>query len=217
MDTKKLCFNPNWLLLAAIGHLVCWSGDLLLYFIPNGPLDTARVFNYADAVSMLQGTNSFQFTMSGILGVVAMMMVIGGYYQLYLMQKAKAKISAIITLVGTLLTCIAGAVMHYSATSMFWYFVESGLSEQAYSVMFAYFMETMPISVMCNLGVLLVCVSLFISVIREKTALPRWACIINTIPLTMLASIPFSGMGAMNVGSSLMFLGLYFLTRKINK
>ena len=217
MKNTKLSFNPNWLLLAAIGHLVCWSGDLLLYFIPNGPLDTARVFNYADAVSMLQGTNSFQFTLSGIVGVLAMMMVIGGYYQLYLMQKPKAKIASVVTLVGTLLTCIAGAVMHYSATSMFWYFVESGLSEQAYSVMYAYFMETMPISVMCNLGVLLVCVSLFISVLREKTVLPRWACIINTIPLTMLASIPFSGMGAMNVGSSLMFLGLYFLTRKINK
>ena len=67
-----------------------------------------------------------------------------------------------------------------------------------------------------SLGVFMVCVTLFIAVIRRKTCLPKWACLINTIFLTMVAGIVFAGMGAMNVSSSLMFLGLYYLMKKYN-
>ena len=67
-----------------------------------------------------------------------------------------------------------------------------------------------------SLGVFMVCVTLFIAVIRKKTCLPKWACLVNTIFFTMVAGIVFAGMGAMNVGSSLMFLGLFFLMRKHN-
>jgi hypothetical protein len=37
---------------------------------------------------------------------------------------------------------------------------------------------------------------------------------VNTIPLTIVAGIVFAGMGAMNVASSGMFFGLYFLSKK---
>ena len=36
----------------------------------------------------------------------------------------------------------------------------------------------------------------------------------NTLPLTVVAGILLAGMGAMNVGSSLLFFCLYFLTKK---
>ena len=67
---------------------------------------------------------------------------------------------------------------------------------------------------MCNLGVFLVTIPLLINVVKGKTFLPKWAWFVNTIPLTIVAGIVFAGMGAMNVASSGMFFGLYFLSKK---
>lgn len=104
--------------------------------------------------------------------------------------------------------------MQFTRTSMLWHFVKAGATEQAYSIMLRYFFETCATSAMCNIGVSMVCVTLLIAVFRKKTCLPKWACLVNTLPFTMVAGILLAGMGAMNVGSSLMFFGLYFLTKK---
>lgn len=212
---KEKNVSLKLLLVAAFGHLLCWAGgDLLLYFVPNGPLDTMQLFNYENTVQMLQGVNPMQFTVSGVAGTVAMMLALVGYYQIYLFLKPAAKKSANVTLIGALLTCIPGAVMHFTCTSMLWYFVKSGATEAAHAVMLSFFMETMVTTAMCNIGVFMVCVPLLVAVFKGKTCLPKWACLINTIPLTLVAAVVFAGMGAMNVGSALMFLGLYFAIRK---
>lgn len=80
--------------------------------------------------------------------------------------------------------------------------------------MLDFFTETMATTAMCNIGVFMVCIALFATVIKGKTCLPKWTCLVNTIPLTLVAGIALAGMGAMNVGSALMFLGLYISIRK---
>jgi len=216
MNTKEN--NLKLLLAAAFGHLLCWvGGDLLLYFVPNGPLDTMQLFNYEKTVEMLRGVNPMQFTVSGVAGTVAMMLALLGYYQIYQFLKPEAKGAANVTIAGALLTCIPGAVMHFTCTSMLWYFVRSGATKEAHDIMLAFFTETMVTTAMCNIGVFMVCIALFISVVRGKTCLPKWACLVNTIPLTVVAGAVLAGMGAMNVGSALMFFGLYFCIRKYSK
>lgn len=213
MKTKDV--NPKLLLVAAFGHLLCWTGgDLLLYFVPNGPLDTMQLFDYEETLRMLQGANPLQFTISGVAGTVAMMLALVGYYQIYQFLKPVAKKASIVTLVGALLTCIPGAVMHVSMTTMLWYFVKSGATKAAHDVMLSFFFESIATTAMCNIGVFMVCIPLLVAVAKGKTCLPKWACLVNTIPLTLVAAIVFAGMGAMNVGSALMFLGLYFLIKK---
>lgn len=203
------------LLVAAFGHLLCWvGGDLLLFFVPNGPLDTMKLFNFEDTARMLEGVNPLQFTISGVAGTVAMMLALVGYYQIYQFLKPVAKKCANVTLVGALLTCVAGAVMHFTCTSMLWYFVKSGATKAAHDIMLTFFFETVITTAMCNIGVFMVCVPLFIAVFKRKTCLPKWACLVNTIPLTLVAAILFAGMGAMNVASAAMFLGLYFAIKK---
>lgn len=215
---KNKALNTKFLLIAAFGHLLCWvGGDMLLYFIPNGPLDTMQLFNYEKTAEMLSGVNPVQFTISGIAGTVAMMLAFLGYYEIYNFLKPSSKGSANVTLIGALLTCIPGAVMHFTCTSMLWYFVKSGATKEAHDIMLSFFMETSVTSAMCNIGVFMVCIALFVAVVRRKTFLPKWACLINTIPFTLIAAIVFAGMGAMNVGSSLMFFGLYFVIRKYGK
>ncbi|MBP3650784.1 MAG: hypothetical protein J6K73_13505, partial [Clostridia bacterium] len=91
---------------------------------------------------------------------------------------------------------------------------KAGATEQAHSIMLSFFFETCATSAMCNIGVFMVCVALFINVFKQKTCLPKWACLVNTLPLTVVAGILLAGMGAMNVGSGLMLFGLCFLTKK---
>lgn len=213
MNTKNK--NSKLFLVGAAGHLLCWvGGDLMLYFLPSGQLDTIKLFSYEETVRMLQGVNPTQFTISGIAGTIAMMLALVGYYQIYQFLKPSAKKASKIVLVGMLLTCVAGAVMHFTCTSMLWYFVKSGAGKAAHDTMLAFFMETAATTLMCNTGVFLVSIPLMVTVAKGRTCLPKWACLVNTIPLTLVAAIVFAGMGAMNVGSALMFLGLYFLTKK---
>lgn len=209
--------NTKLLLCGAFGHLLCWlGGDLLLYFMPNGSLNVMGLFNYEKTVEMLQGVSPFQFTLSGIFGVIAMMLIMPGYFQIANFLKPTSPKSARVVQVGTALTCVAGAVMHFTCTSMLWHFVKAGATEQAHQIMLSYFFETSVTSALCNIGVFLVCGALFVAVFRKKTCFPKWACLINTIFFTMIAAVVFAGMGAMNVGSSLMFFGLYFMMKKYN-
>lgn len=214
-NTQKSIINRKFFLIAAFGHLLCWvGGDLLLFFQPNGFLDVQGLFDYEKTVLMLENANPLQFTISGIAGTVAMMLVFFGYYEIYKMLKPISKKSANIVLVGTLLTCIPGAIMHFTCTSMLWYFVKLGGTQLAHEVMLSFFTETAITTLMCNLGVFLVTIPLLINVVKGKTFLPKWAWFVNTIPLTIVAGIVFAGMGAMNVASSGMFFGLYFLSKK---
>ena len=209
--------NTKLLLCGAFGHLLCWlGGDLLLYFMPSGSLNVMGLFNYEKTVEMLQGVSPFQFTLSGIFGVIAMMLIMPGYFQIANFLKPTSPKSARVVQVGTALTCVAGAVMHFTCTSMLWHFVKAGATEQAHHIMLSYFFETSVTSALCNIGVFLVCGALFVAVFRKKTCFPKWACLINTIFFTMIAAVVFVGMGAMNVGSSLMFFGLYFMMKKYN-
>lgn len=212
---KTSAVNTKLFLVAALGHMLCWvGGDLLLYFVPNGPLDTMQLFSYERSAQMLEGANPMQFTVSGVAGTIAMMLALLGYYQIYQFLKPVAKGAANVTLAGALLTCIPGAVMHFTCTSMLWYFVRSGATKEAHDIMLSFFMETSATTLMCNTGVMMVCIALFTAVVRGKTCLPKWACLVNTIPLTVAAGILLAGMGAMNVGSALMFFGLYFCVKK---
>lgn len=207
--------TPRRFLFGAFGHLLCWlGGDLLLYFMPNGPLNVMGLFDYQTTATMLEGASSLQFTLSGVFGVIAMMVIMPAYFQIANFLKPVSEKSARIVQVGTALTCVAGAVMHFTCTSMLWHFVKAGATEQAHSIMLSYFFETCATSAMCNVGVFMVCFTLFINVFKQKTCLPKWACLVNTLPFTMVAAVLLAGMGAMNVGSSLMFFGLYFLTKK---
>ena len=214
-ESRKV--NPKLLLCAAFGHLLCWfGGDLLLYFMPNGRLDVMGLFDYEKTVTMLQGASPLQFTISGVFGVIAMMVILPGYFQIANFLMPASMKSARVIQIGTALTCVAGAVMHFTCTSMLWHFVKAGATKQAHEIMLSYFLETSVTSAMCNVGVFMVCITLFLAVFRKKTCFPKWACLVNTISFTMVAGIVFAGMGAMNVGSSLMFFGLYFLMRKYN-
>lgn len=81
-----------------------------------------------------------------------------------------------VTLVGTLFTCVAGAIMHFSCTTMLRYFVKSGATKEAHDIMILFFIETMVTTALCNIGMFMVCISLFVAIIKGKTCLPKRYC-----------------------------------------
>lgn len=207
--------NPKMLLFGAFGHMLCWlGGDLLLYFQSAGPLNVMSLFDYGTTVAMLEGASALRFTLSRVFGVIAMMVIMPGYFCIARFLKPVSEKAARLVQVGTALTCVAGAEMHFTCTSMLWHFVRAGATEQAHGIMLSYFFETAATSALCNIGVMLVCITLFAAVCKGRTCLPQWACVVNALPLTLVCGILLAGMGAMNVGSSLMFFGLYFLMKK---
>jgi uncharacterized protein (DUF983 family) len=53
-------------------------------------------------------------------------------------------------------------------------------------------------------------ITLFIMVVTEKTTLPQWACVLNTLPLMLLLTptkLPATG----NIAGAIMYLGLFIL------
>ena len=213
----RINIKQKLLLFGAIGHLICWlGGDLLLCFMPSGPLNVMGLFDYDKTVEMLQGVSPIQFTISGVFGVIAMMVVMPGYFQIANIIKPISKKLYNLILVAIAFICVSGAIMHFTCTSMLWHFVKAGATKSAHEIMISYFFETCVTSFLCNIGVMIVSITLFIMVFMKKTIFPKWACLINTLIFTIIASIIFAGMGAMNVGSCLMFFGLYFMVKKYN-
>jgi len=207
--------NAKVFLMGALGHLVCWlGGDLLLYFQKAGKLDVNGLFDYQKTVAMLEGASTLQLTLSGVFGVVAMMLALPGYLAIARFLAKQSKKAERIVQVGAVLTCVSGAVMHFTCTGMLWHFVMAGATEQAHSIMLRFFFETAATTALCMIGVMLVSITLFVMVFRRKTCLPKIACLVNTLPLTMAAGLFLAGVGAMNVGSCLMFAGLYLLIKK---
>lgn len=62
----------------------------------------------------------------------------------------------------------------------------------------------------CYAGLLLFSVAFFIAVLTGATTLPSWICIFNILPLILILT-PFHFVGAGNLVSAIMFLGLFFL------
>ena len=64
--------------------------------------------------------------------------------------------------------------------------------------------------IVCYLGFLIFGTAFFAAVVSGITPLPRWACLLNILPL-MLALLPLRIGGAGNWAGAIMFLGLFFL------
>ena len=83
-------------------------------------------------------------------------------------------------------------------------------TEEARAAIVEFFKKTSVTMYVCYFGLLIFAVSFFVAVVMGTTALPRWACVFNTLPLFLLLS-PFRIVGAGNIANAIMFAGLFFL------
>lgn len=208
MKTKYNCL----LLLAACGNLLCWVGDVLLSVFPGqetvGGLTVSPA--WADAPR-------WRFSLSAVLGAIAMMAVLCGFYAVCQLLKPKTPKAAAVFLTGGLLGCVPGAVFHMQCTATAWIYARMGGTEEAGEIAMEFFLQHGPLMVLCTVGIIMACTVLFVCVVCGKTCLPRWAAVFNILIimtalscLKPIVTIP----GTMNLGGMGMFLGIYFCLKR---
>ena len=113
-------------------------------------------------------------------------------------------------LISTVMVLTFGAAHHVLCGVPEWLYVRMNRTEEARQLITEFFKKTSATMIACYLGFLVFGVSLFVPVAGGRTPLPRWACVVNILPL-MLALTPTRVGGAGNWAGALMFLGLLFL------
>ncbi|MDO4314347.1 MAG: hypothetical protein Q4C45_01125 [Oscillospiraceae bacterium] len=198
--------HKNLLLAGMCGNLLCWVGDVLLSVFPGHETVSGLTLSPAWAAAPL-----WRFSLSAVLGGIAMMAVLCGFYAVYQMLKPDVPKAAGLFMLGGLLGCIPGAVMHMQCTATAWIYGRLGGTEEAGIVAMDFFTAHMPLLVLCTAGLLLACAVLFVCVARGKTCLPRRAAVFNILIIMTVLSLlkPLVVIpGAMNLGGAGMFLGL---------
>lgn len=205
MEIKKL------LRLGAIGNSLCWIGDVLLSAFPHATsglkVDPAWI-----------GAPLWRFSLSAILGSLAMMFVLAGFYGLYLLLKEKSPRLSFLFLISAFLSCIPGAVFHCLCTTTAWFYARMGGSQEAQTIVMDYFLQHSWIMILCSIGLIFASLLIFVLIVKRKTVLPSWAAVFNIFTIFIIGSLfkPWITIyGTMNLGGLFMFVGIDLSLSKI--
>ena len=89
-------------------------------------------------------------------------------------------------------------------------YVRLGRTDDARQAVLEFQSKTIVTMITGYLGLAVFLITLFVMAVTGETSLPRWACVLNTLPVMavlMLTKLPAKG----NIAGAVMFLGLFFL------
>ncbi len=204
MDTGKR--YRTFLLIGLAGNIICWVGDLLLGGVGGFAIDPAWT-----------NTPLWRFSLSGLLGSLAMMLVLIGFYGMYRLIRPNLPKASMVILAGGLLACVPGAVFHFLCTSAAWFYARLGGTTAAESAVTDFFLAHMPITTICFVGMISASFLLAICILSGKTRFPRWAAVFNILTMQVLGGLlkPLAILpGVSNLGGIFMFAGLYLALGK---
>lgn len=182
--TLLKCF----LLLACAAHLTLLHCDRIITLLDGGRFDF-RALNDNEKLSAVMGDTPLERPMrSMVLGAFAMTAAFPGYLVLGVWMLPQSP--------------VCGAVE--------WFYLRMNKTEEAWAAIVEFFKKTSATMYVCYFGLLIFAVSFFIAFVTGTTALPRWACVFNTLPVFLLLS-PFRIVGTGNIANAVMFAGLFFL------
>ena len=205
MNTMKIMF-----LIAAAGHLLCGACDCLLTYMPGGRF---RIEDMKDNDRLSAAFRNMPLRnplLSMLLGCLAMFLFAFGYLALADWMRACSETCATLMLISTVMVLTFGMAHHVFCGVPEWLYVKMGRTEEARQLITEFFKKTSVTMIVCYLGFLIFGVSLFVPVVGGWTPLPRWACVINILPI-MLVLFPTRIGGAGNWAGAIMFISLLFL------
>lgn len=201
----KLC-----LLTAFIGHLMCWYCDCLITYTPDGRF-SAKMLNDNEQLSELLKDMPLKRPMRSImLGVFALIMSFCGFLALSEWMRQFSNVYAVIMQIGAVLFTTCVIPHHVICGLVEWLYIKLGRTDNARKAVLDFFRKTSATMIVCYTGLLIFSVTFFIAVLTGTTALPKWACIFNTLPLFLIIS-PFKVTGSGNIVNAAMFLALAIL------
>ena len=198
------------LLGAVVGHLMCGVCDCLLIYLPNGRFRFGDMKDNRKLSAAFQGLPLRNPLLSMLLGCLAMCLFVLGYLALCDWMRAFSGTCAALMRVGTTIVATFGMAHHVFCGVAEWLYVRLGRTQEALDIINEFFKKTSVTMIVCYLGFLLIGVTFFVAVVAGMTPLPRWACVVNILPL-MLALFPLRVGGAGNWAGVIMFVGLFFL------
>lgn len=198
------------LLLACVGHILCGVSDCFLSYTPKGRLNLKEISDSQKMNRMFADMPLNYPMLSMLLGVFALCVAVFGYLGLSNWISQYSTVYAAIMYISSLLYFILIVTHHVFFGTVEWFYIRLGRSDEARDAVLEFQKKTI-ITMYAGYAALLVfALTLFIAVITGNTALPRWACVFNVLPL-FLAILPTKLPAKGNIASAIMFLGLLFL------
>jgi len=199
-----------FLIIACIGHIVCFFCDRAITYTPNGRFNFKDLQDNERLSALFSGASLKNQLFSMLAGVLALTMASFGYIALYEYVGAYSSVCGTVLLVSLVLFIVSGTAHHVFCGAVEWFYVRMGRTEEARRAILEFFKKTAATMYVCYVGLLAFSITLFVSVVSGITGLPRWACIFNVVPL-FIAIFPFRIVGSFNVASAVAFLGLFVM------
>lgn len=196
--------------IALIGHIICFICDLLLIFSPSGRFNFKVIKDNEKMSAVLEKMPSRYPMISMVLGVFAITMMICGYIGICEWMGQFSRVYQQILYISAVICFIPMTAHHVFCGTAEWFYIKLGRTEKARLLVLEFFKKTSPTMIMGGLGLIVFAAAFFIAVVSGSTALPRWGCVFNTIPLVAVLQL-LKAPGASNLAGAIMFTGLLFL------
>lgn len=194
-----------------IGHVLCGICDCLLSYSPSGRLDLVGVLKDKNMMKEAFKDMPLSWPMiSIILGVYSITMFGFGYLELSKWMAQFSNIASIIMFISTIVFLVSIVVHHVVCGLAEWFYIRLDRKDEVRSAVLEFQAKTIVTMIIGYLGLACFLILLFIIIVLQKTTLPWWACIFNTLPLMILLAptkLPAKG----NIAGAIMFLGLFFI------
>ena len=197
--------------IAFVGHVLCGICDCLLSYSPSGRLDLKGALKSSDKMREVFKDYPIKWSLISImLGVFSITAFGFGYLELSSWMKGFSHTASIIMYISAVIFLISIVVHHIICGLVEWLYVRLGKTNEAREAVLEFQKKTIATMFIGYLSLAAFLITLFIMVATEKTTLPQWACVLNTLPLMLLLTptkLPAKG----NIAGAIMYLGLFIL------
>ena len=199
------------LLLSFFGHVLCGVCDCLLSYSSKGRLDLTGVLKDPEKMRTEFADLPLSWPLlSVLLGVYAITAFAFGYLGLSRWMEQFSGTASRIMYVSAVVFLISIVVHHIICGLVEWLYIRMGRTDEAREAALDFQVKTIATMITGYLGLAVFLVTLFIMVASGRTDLPRWTCVLNTLPVMMILAftkLPAKG----NIAGAVMYLGLCLL------
>ena len=198
------------IIMAIIGHILCGIGDCLMSYSRKGRLDFKNIQDPQKMAVMFKDMPLSYPLISMVLGTFAITLFGFGYFALSDWMKHYSVIASNMMFISAVLFLIPIVTHHVFCGVVEWVYIRLGCKEEVLKAVLELQKKTISTMIVGYLALLVFLVTLFVMIITEKTNLPMWGCLFNTL-VFMIAMLPTKLPAKGNIAGTLMYLGLLFL------
>lgn len=177
---------------------------------PNGRFSAKALDDNEKLSKLFDGLPPKSSMQSLIFGTIALAMSFCGFMGLCEWMRQFSAVYVTIMTISASLFILFVIPHHIICALIKWFYIRLGRTDEARKIILDFFQKTTFTMIVCYVGLLVFSVTFFSAVVTGTTALPRWSCIFNTLPLFLVLS-PFKPVGTRNIANAIMFLGLAIL------